>query len=62
MDPKETLKDILLTAQRIGQPMDKAGLTIELAALLYNVENLIEWFEKGGYKPELYVTIEGLDE
>lgn len=61
MDPLQALKDILLSAQRIGQPVAKGTLTYELASIRTNVDNLQEWFDKGGFKPELYVTIDGLD-
>jgi len=55
MDPKQTLREILLTVQRIGQPLTKPDLDIELFALQFNVDNLLEWFAKGGFKPELTV-------
>lgn len=61
MDPKQALVDILLSAQRIGQPMTKDSLLSELAQIQINAAELALWIEKGGFKPELFVTIDGLD-
>lgn len=61
MDPLQALKDILLSAQRIGQPATLETLLFELEEISENAALLSEWYQKGGFKPELYVTIDGLD-
>lgn len=58
MDPNETLWDILVTAQRIGQPATRGAMFDLLDKLHENVEDLRNWLNSGGFKPELTAFIE----
>jgi hypothetical protein len=58
MDPKQALVNILLSVQQIGQACTIGTIMEELATMADNVQGLTEWFNAGGFKPDLYITIE----
>ena len=57
MDPKETLWDIFLASQRVGQSSSKETILENLDEIIENATNLKEWIKKGGHRPDMFVWL-----